>query len=99
MSRNRIIQLQECAEDLGFGTIQEALDAGYHEVQDMVNGTFTLEKIDNMVEQEKAHEAWLKERDTLLKNLEEQEEFARESYEVDHTVIRHAIEFIRKGEC
>ena len=93
--RDRIIQLQERAEELGFGTIAEALDAGYHEVQDLVAGTFTLEKID---EQEKAHEAWIEERDALLKNLEEQEEFARESYEVDHTVIRHAIEFIRKGE-
>ena len=64
--RDRIIQLQECAEDLGFSTITEALDAGYHEVQDLVAGTFTLEKID---EQEKAHEAWLKERDGVLADL------------------------------
>ena len=64
--RDRIIQLQECAEELGFSTITEALDAGYHEVQDLVAGTFTLEKID---EQEKAHEAWLKERDGVLADL------------------------------
>lgn len=94
--RDRIIQLQECAEELGFSTITEAIDAGYHEVQDLVAGTFTLEKID---EQEKAHEAWLEERDALLKDLREQEQMARESYEVDHTVIKHAIEFIEKGEC
>ena len=66
MSRDRVIQLQECAEELGFSTIAEALDAGYHEVQDLVAGTFTLEKID---EQEKAHEAWLKERDDLCERL------------------------------
>ena len=66
MSRDRVIQLQECAENLGFSTIPEALDAGYHEVQDLVAGTFTLEKID---EQQKAHEAWLKERDDLCERL------------------------------
>ena len=69
MSRDRIIQLQECAENLGFSTIYEALDAGYHEVQDLVAGTFTLEKIDDLVEQNKAHEAWLKERDEVLGGL------------------------------
>ena len=69
MSRDRIIQLQECAEELGFSTIYEALDAGYHEVQDLVAGTFTLEKIDDLVEQNKAHEAWLKERDEVLGGL------------------------------
>lgn len=67
MSRDRIIQLQENAEELGFGTIQEALDNGYNEVQDLVNGTFKLEKVD---EQEKAHEAWLKERDHALEILD-----------------------------
>lgn len=96
--RDRIIQLQESAEELGFGTIQQALDAGYHEVQDLVNNTFKLERVEDLTNRayREAHEAWLKERDTLLKNLEEQEEFARESYEVDHTVIRHAIEFIKE---
>lgn len=66
MSRDRIIMLQERAEELGFSTITEVLDAGYHEVQDLVAGTFTLEKID---EQEKAHEAWLKEREIVLGGL------------------------------
>lgn len=65
--RDRVIQLQERAEDLGFSTITEALDAGYHEVQDLVTGIFTLEKLD---EQEKAHKAWLKERDEVLSIIE-----------------------------
>lgn len=46
--RDRIIQLQESAEELGFGTIQQALDAGYHEVQDLVNDTFKLEKVEDL---------------------------------------------------
>ena len=70
MSRDRIIQLQESAENLGFETIEEALNNGYHEVQDLVNGIFTLEKIDTMAEQEKAHEAWLEEKRQVLNDLD-----------------------------
>ena len=103
MSRDRIIQLQECAENLGFSTITEALDAGYHEVQDLVAGTFTLEKID---EQEKAHEAWLEEKNSLLKDLTGLQEILEtladgEKHEISSywaDTIWHAIEFIRKGE-
>lgn len=97
MSRDRIIQLQECAEELGFGTIAEALDAGYHEVQDLVAGTFTLEKID---EQDKAHEAWLKEREEVL---EEQRELHDRLMELGYDALAEsvfkAIDFIEKGEC
>lgn len=97
MSRDRVIQLQECAEELGFSTIQDALDAGYHEVQDLVAGTFTLEKIDNMVEQEKAHEAWLEERDEVLGELIS----VYNDTDVPRDLkkyIKHAIEFVKKGE-
>lgn len=94
MSRDRVVQLQECAEELGFSTITEAIDAGYHEVQDLVAGTFTLEKID---EQEKAHEAWLKERDEVLKGLNELWVGAVQGgYE--QNILGRAIEFIEKGE-
>lgn len=97
MSRDRVIQLQERAEELGFSTITEAIDAGYHEVQDLVAGTFTLEKID---EQEKAHEAWLKEREEVL---EEQRELHDRLMELGYDALAEsvfkAIEFIRKGEC
>ena len=95
MSRDRVIQLQERAEELGFSTITEAIDAGYHEVQDLVAGTFTLEKID---EQEKAHLAWLKERDEVLEGLNEMCAGAVQGgYE--QKILERAIEFIRKGEC
>ena len=95
MSRDRVIQLQECAEELGFSTITEALDAGYHEVQDLVAGTFTLEKLD---EQEKAHEAWLKERDDILDDLEHLKNIYKE-VKPDEDIIERTINFVKKGEC
>lgn len=99
MSRDRVIQLQECAEELGFSTITEAIDAGYHEVQDLVAGTFTLEKIDvARYEQQKAHEAWLKERDGVLNDLDIVAH--SDSVPFEHKeIVKQAIEFIRKGEC
>lgn len=93
MSRDRVIQLQERAEELGFSTITEAIDAGYHEVQDLVAGTFTLEKID---EQEEAHEAWLKERKMVLADLK----YLMKETDDDDTkdALKRAIDFIEKGE-
>lgn len=94
MSRDRVIQLQERAEELGFGTITEAIDAGYHEVQDLVAGTFTLEKID---EQEKAHEAWLKERERVLADLRElRNDFVVETCQDELDAIDRAINFIEE---
>lgn len=89
--RDRIIQLQERAEELGFSTITEAIDAGYHEVQDLVAGTFTLEKID---EQEKAHEAWLKERFKVLADLK----YLMKETDDDDTkdALKRAINFIEE---
>lgn len=89
--RDRIIMLQECAEELGFSTIREALDAGYHEVQDLVTGIFTLEKLD---EQEKAHEAWLKAREIVLGDL--MNLMVHKAY--DHSIIERAYKFI-KEQC
>lgn len=89
MSRDRIIQLQECAEDLGFSTITDALDHGYHEVQDLVSGTFTLEKLDG---QKEAHEAWLKEKEEVLEGLKKARIINNEK-KVDIDLIK-AIKFI-----
>lgn len=99
--RDRIIQLQERAEELGFSTITEAIDAGYHEVQDLVAGTFTLEKID---EQEKAHEAWLKEKNKVLGDLDlivlhlDRRDIDKFTIQV-RRIIENTIDFIEKGEC
>ena len=94
MSRDRVIQLQECAEDLGFSTITEALDAGYHEVQDLVAGTFKLEKID---EQEKAHEAWLEEKQQVLNDLDIVAHSDAVPFE-HKEIVKQAYEFI-KEQC
>lgn len=71
--RDRIIQLQESAEDLGFGTIQQALDAGYHEVQDLVNNTFKLEKVEDLTSRayREAREEREKKRQRVLADLRE----------------------------
>lgn len=94
MSRDRIIQLQENAEELGFGTIQEALDNGYNEVQDLVNGTFRLEKVD---EQEKAHEAWLKEKACALEGLEDLRKRIPYDWAETIDVLDRAIKFIKEA--
>lgn len=93
MNRDRIIQLQECAEELGFSTIEEALNAGYHEVQDMVNGTFILKHVNeiNTDEQEKAHEAWLKKKQVVLGDLNNL--LIHQVF--DHDIIIRAIEFVK----
>lgn len=90
MSKDRVIQLQECAEEIGFETIQDALDAGYHVVQDLVSGTFKLEKID---EQEQAHEAWLRERDVLIGDLTNL--LIHKAFDFD--IIERAIKFIKEA--
>lgn len=54
------LDIQEQVNEMGFSTIQEALDAGYEVIDD------TLVKADEL---EKAHEAWLKEKDELLGDL------------------------------
>lgn len=71
--RDRIIQLQESAEELGFGTIQQALDAGYHEVQDLVNNTFKLEKVEDLTNKayREAREEREDERRRVLADLRE----------------------------
>lgn len=105
MSRDRVVQLQERAEELGFSTITEAIDAGYHEVQDLDDNTFTLEKIDVAgYEQQKAHEAWLEEKHQVLHTLESIKEDIIDLNNGDnnHVAIdelNYVIDFIEKGEC
>lgn len=93
--RDRIIQLQESAEALGFETIYEALDAGYHEVQDLVKGEFKLEKIEDLTDRayREAHEAWLKERDEVLGGL--MNLMVHSVYDSD--IVIKAYNFIKKG--
>lgn len=73
IGRDRIIMLQESAEELGFRTIQQALDAGYHEVQDLVNNTFKLEKVEDLTNKayREAREEREDERRRVLADLRE----------------------------
>lgn len=85
-------ELSEQAAYLGFQDLGEAEQAGYG--VDWENAK--LIKVED--EQEKAHEAWLKERDGVLKGLNEMWIGAvQDGYE--QRILGRAIEFIKKGEC
>lgn len=61
------LELQEQAEELGFSTTQEALDAGFTVDYTAKEPTLVF---DNDKAQEQAHEAWLKEKEEVLKGLD-----------------------------
>lgn len=84
-----VMPLQEIAEELGFSTIQDALDNGYHVVEDLVTGEATLKKLD---EQELAHEAWLKEKNIIIGELEML--INDTPYQVYKDTLRNTIKFI-----
>ena len=87
----RTIALQERAEELGYETIQEAIDAGYY-VGYRANGDHYLYKPD---EQELAHEAWLKEKGKMLSILKGvQGDIAEWSDNKDHPDIKGLEEVI-----
>lgn len=78
------------ANEMGYATIEDAERDGYHMVQDLVEGTFKLEKIDG---QEQAHEAWLKERDILVGELTNL--LIHKAFDFD--IIERAIRFIKEA--
>lgn len=94
--RDRIIQLQESAEELGFGTIQQALDAGYHEVQDLVKGEFKLEKVEDLTNQayREVHEAWEKEKQQVLDELTDVINDGELDWGEIVRKVEHALEFV-----
>ena len=61
------LELTEQANELGFSTIQEALDNGYEVIEDVL--TKKVDSRDALAELEKAHEAWLKEKYDVLAEL------------------------------
>ena len=90
----RVIALQEQAEELGFSTIQDAIDAGY-EVAYKASGNHQLYKPD---EQELAHRAWEKERDELLEEQKELHDHLMElGYDNLAESVWHAITFIKEA--
>ena len=88
-------ELSEQANELGFESLGEAEQAGYG--VDWKNGK--LIKVED--ELEKAHEAWLKERDELLKRLEKKQDKLKKMLCDDtglYSLITDAIKFI-KEQC
>lgn len=96
-------ELEEQAVEYGFDSLQEALDTGEYEV---VYGPYRayLDKKDGQAE---AHEAWLKEKEEVIKGLRAllnlwSNEYT--NYELRYVLgksqetIGKAIEFIEKGE-
>ena len=103
------LELQEQANELGFSTVQEALDNGCVVGTELFGDAPRLIKpIDMQKELEKAHEAWLKEKEEVLKELESLLTFNKDAaytpYEVSYMLeksldkVKHAIDFIEKGE-
>lgn len=86
-------ELTEQAYDLGFSSIEEAEANGYEIDYDrsmLVDG------------RELAHEAWIKEKETLLAEagelLEDADNFEPTAYDDLKNMVRSLMEFIKKGE-
>lgn len=89
--------LDDQAVELGFESYEEALAKGYevdYEERKLVN-PYVLNR-----EQEEAHEAWLKEKEKVLADLEELRlGFVEGGYQDEIKALERVIEFIEKGEC
>ena len=90
------LELQEQAEELGFSTTQEALDAGFTVDYTAKEPTLVF---DNDKAYEQAHAEWEREKDILLRALRETKREAEDAgRDMDACVIKNAIEFIEKGD-
>ena len=91
------MELDDQAIELGFESYEEAIAKGYevdYENCKLIN-PYVLDR-----EQDKAHEAWVKERDNLLKEMKERVgAYRQHGYNYDMQLMEKAIEFIEKGEC
>ena len=89
------LDLQDQANELGFSTVQEALDNGYTCIFNM-DGEFRLVSNTDKAHED-AHKAWLAERDAVLGELEMLMN-AEAADTVTRKVVIDAIEFIKRGE-
>lgn len=95
------LEAQEQANELGFSTIQEALDNGYEVVDSVL-----IKKVDEhdaLAELEKAHEAWEKKKKEVLGDLNQLIAGMMASGKTlenstDLSVVHRAFHFI-KEEC
>lgn len=88
------LQLQEQANELGYETVQEALDDGCKIEPVEVRLITPLEqKIESKKDElKKAHEAWLEEREEVLSDLKDLGKVVGEQ------AVKRIIDFIEKGE-
>ena len=98
-------ELSEQANELGFETIQDAVNSGYdvdYEKGKLVKrGLGYSETVEYLTkEQEKAHKAWLEERESIGRRLNKLYDklVYLDMGEEDLATINDTIEFIRKGE-
>lgn len=96
------LELTEQANELGFETIQDAVNSGY--VVDYERGKLVKCGLDYsetveylMKEQEKAHEAWLKEKACALEGLEDLRKRIPYDWTETIDVLDRAIKFIKEA--
>ena len=89
------VELSEQAYDLGFNSLDDALNAGYEidytESRLVKHGCCELAR-----EQEKAHQAWLKEKQELLDRAEEM--WVSPNFDDLLELMKDLVEFIKRGE-
>lgn len=88
------VELTEQASELGFESLDQAIESGEYEVISTDNWA---ELVPTKDEQEKAHEAWLTEREEVVADLERLIT-AYAGAEAVTKPVRKAINFIMKGE-
>ena len=88
------LDLQEQANELGFETVQEAIDNGYTVLYIKPDVVKLVRKEE--YELHEAHKAWLHERETILNKLEMVANTS--DNEAVKETISEAINFIKKGE-
>lgn len=82
------LELQSQANELGFESLQEAIENGY-------TIDYTEQKLKSLDElQDIAHKEWLKEKEIVLGDLKTL--LIHNAFDFD--IIKHAIEFIEQGE-
>ena len=87
------MELSEQASELGFASIEEAEANGYHVDY---NGKGWELKLDITKAHEKAHEAWLKEKEELLEKVDKVWENPNQDDLLN--LVDELVKFIKRGE-
>lgn len=88
------LDLQEQANELGYSTVQEAIDAGYVVLYIKPDTVKLVPKEE--YELHEAHKAWLHEKETIINKLEM---LIQDTESQSHKeVLQEAIDFIKEGE-